>query len=840
MIWFLTSFTTFYFQKFVNVLRTLNRAYYREKQHNLEGRRFKSTSVTFHDDVFYDETDVGKRKKVKPQLTRRMSFAGGVDGTGQSIAILTSGGDSQGMNAAIRATTRMALYAGANVYAVYWGYQGLVDGGENIKKLSWDDVHGIIHKGGTIIGSARCKDFRSHEGRRKAALNLIQRGITNLVVIGGDGSLTGADIFRHEWKLCLEELVASGDITIEQANEHNYLNLVGMVGSIDNDFCGTDMTIGADTALHRILESVDTIVTTAQSHQRAFILEVMGRDCGYLALIAGISSGADWIFIPEWPAEDGWEDSLCDHLRRSRQDGRLLAILIIAEGAHDAHGKSISAYDVKKMLSQRLELDVRTTVLGHVQRGGRASAFDRLLGSRFGAEAALTVLEANETSEATVMCLCGQQIVKKPLHQCVSECNAIKDAYAAKDYEKVIQLRGRSFQTSLQMYKNLKHVKPPESNHRFGGFTFGVMNIGAPSGGMNPATSAFVRSALYGGHKVLGIKDGFDGLLKDAVHYMTWSEVDMWTGQGGSRLGVTRTLPGKNLELIAQKLTEYDIKALFIVGGFEAFHSLTQLTDARDEYDEFCIPMVLVPATLSNNVPGTWFSLGADTTLNIIVESCDRLRQSASSSRDRVFIVETMGGKCGYLATMAAIAGGANAAYIFEDNFTLKDLKKNIQHLVDRFRDSEYKSSGLILRAENCNENYTTDFITRLYSEEGKGLYTTRTNILGHVQQGGVPSPFDRLCGVRQAVKAFNYLHEQVEQNVDDKGAVYTKTDESACVLGHIKNHSQFTPVANLKDMTDWANRLPKEEWWRSMQPLLRVLARYDVLYNREDTDTDF
>ncbi|NXH15266.1 PFKAM protein, partial [Bucco capensis] len=168
--------------------------------------------------------------------------------------------------------------------------------------------------GGTVIGSARCKDFRTREGRLKAAGNLVKRGITNLCVIGGDGSLTGADTFRAEWSSLLAELLKVGGITAEEAKRSSHLNIVGMVGSIDNDFCGTDMTIGTDSALHRIMEIVDAITTTAQSHQRTFVLEVMGRHCGYLALITALACGADWVFIPESPPEDDWEDHLCRRL----------------------------------------------------------------------------------------------------------------------------------------------------------------------------------------------------------------------------------------------------------------------------------------------------------------------------------------------------------------------------------------------------------------------------------------------------------------------------------------------------------------------------------------------
>ncbi|NXV00636.1 PFKAL protein, partial [Cettia cetti] len=194
------------------------------------------------------------------------------------------------------------------------GYEGLVEGGDNIKQANWLSVSNIIQLGGTVIGSARCKAFTTRAGRLRAARNLVEHGITNLCVIGGDGSLTGADIFRSEWAGLLEELVREGQISEEVARKNCRLNIVGLVGSIDNDFCGTDMTIGTDSALHRIMEIVDAITTTAQSHQRTFVLEVMGRHCGYLALITALASGADWVFIPESPPEDDWEDHLCRRL----------------------------------------------------------------------------------------------------------------------------------------------------------------------------------------------------------------------------------------------------------------------------------------------------------------------------------------------------------------------------------------------------------------------------------------------------------------------------------------------------------------------------------------------
>jgi 6-phosphofructokinase 1 len=294
-----------------------------------------------------------------------------------SLGVLTSGGDAQGMNAAVRAVVRTALNRGVDVYAIYEGYRGMVAGGDNIRRMTWDSVGGILHQGGTVIGSARCSEFRTRSGRLPAAQNLVAHGIDHLVVIGGDGSLAGADLFRQEWPGLLAELVERGEISQEAADAHSQLAIVGLVGSIDNDMFGTDMTIGADTALHRITEAVDAIGSTAASHQRTFVIEVMGRHCGYLALMSGLATGANWILIPERPPdEDNWEDQMCRAVQAGREVGRRHSIVIVAEGARDRTGKPIATGHVKEVLEDRLGEDVRVTILGHVQRGGAPSAFE--------------------------------------------------------------------------------------------------------------------------------------------------------------------------------------------------------------------------------------------------------------------------------------------------------------------------------------------------------------------------------------------------------------------------------------------------------------------------------
>ena len=221
------------------------------------------------------------------------------------IGVLTSGGDAQGMNAAVRAIVRAAIQEGVEVFAIREGWQGAVRGGDHIQQLGWNDVSGILNKGGTVIGTARCQEFQEREGRRQAVRNLVEAGIDRLIVIGGDGSLSGTRQLRLEWAELLAELVEREEIPRELADRHPVLNIAGLVGSIDNDMVGTDMTIGTDSALHRITEAIDAISATAESHQRTFIIEVMGRRCGYLALMSAIAGGADYIFLPESPPREG-------------------------------------------------------------------------------------------------------------------------------------------------------------------------------------------------------------------------------------------------------------------------------------------------------------------------------------------------------------------------------------------------------------------------------------------------------------------------------------------------------------------------------------------------------
>lgn len=272
------------------------------------------------------------------------------------IAVLTSGGDAAGMNAAIRAVTRSALSRDWEVDGIRDGYRGLLE--ESFEHLGWDDVGGILQLGGTVLGSARCPEFRDERAQQRAVDALRARNIQGLVVVGGNGSQAGAHAVSRQG-----------------------FPVVGIASTIDNDLVGSDITLGVDTALNVAIEAVDRLKTTATSHRRAFLVEVMGRDCGYLALATGIASGAEVVVIPEVNTEPA---EVAGKLRDAYERGNSHAVVIVAEGARHGSEELLTHFDTNE---QELGFPLRATILGHVQRGGAPGAFDRLLGTRLGTAA---------------------------------------------------------------------------------------------------------------------------------------------------------------------------------------------------------------------------------------------------------------------------------------------------------------------------------------------------------------------------------------------------------------------------------------------------------------------
>ncbi|ROV94151.1 hypothetical protein VSDG_05698 [Cytospora chrysosperma] len=754
----------------------------------------------------------------------------------KKIAVMTSGGDSPGMNGVVRACIRMALHMGCDAYCVYEGYEGLVRGGNYIRKMAWDDVRGWLSEGGTLIGTARCMEFYERPGRLVSAKNMVLNGIDALIICGGDGSLTGADRFRAEWPSLLEELIEKKELTKEQVDPYRHLNIVGTVGSIDNDMSGTDATIGAYSALSRICEMVDYIEATASSHSRAFVIEVMGRHCGWLALMAGVATGADFVFIPEKPREDNWREEMCAIVKKHRSLGKRKTTVIIAEGALDKYGNKISSEMVKDLLAdpKGLGLDTRITTLGHVQRGGTAVAYDRMLATLQGVEAVKAVLEATPETETCFIAITENKIVRRPLMQAVVDTKAVGKAIEAQDFNRAMALRDTEFADQYKSYMltttaNLnEHQRLPEDKR----MRIGFINVGAPAGGMNAAIRAGVAYCISRGHEPLAIHNGFAGFARHhgdkpqgAVRSFDWLEVDGWASKGGSEIGTNRELPqDSGMQLINDLIKEHKFDALFLIGGFEAFHAVSQLRIAQTDFPALRIPMVVLPATISNNVPGTEYSLGSDTCLNELTNYCDKIKQSASAARRRVFVIETQGGRSGYVATLAGLGVGAIAVYTPEEGVSLAMLEADVRHLKEVFaKDKGQSRAGrLILINEKASKTYSAKLVADIIREEAHDRFESRDSIPGHVQQGGVPSPMDRCRAVRLAIKCMQHL-----ENFGKNAANRVMSDPMSSTVIGIKGASVvFTPMKEVEEKeTDWANRRPLETYWSYMKETVDILG---------------
>lgn len=303
------------------------------------------------------------------------------------VGILTSGGDAPGMNAAIRAVTRAAIYSGMEVKGIMRGYKGLVY--DEIVPFKTNSVSNIIQQGGTILKTARCKEFTTAEGRQIAYEAMVREGIQALIVIGGDGSLTGARIF---------------------AQEYNF-PIIGLPGTIDNDLSGTDTTIGYDTALNTIMQTVDKIRDTASSHERLFFIEVMGRECGFLALNGAIASGAEAAIIPEISYQkDQLEELISNGFRKSKNS----SLVLVTEGELTGGAMALA----ERVKTQYPQYDVRVSILGHMQRGGSPTANDRILASRMGA-AAIDAL--NDDQRNVMIGIQNDQIVYVPIAKAIKK-----------------------------------------------------------------------------------------------------------------------------------------------------------------------------------------------------------------------------------------------------------------------------------------------------------------------------------------------------------------------------------------------------------------------------------
>ncbi|QFG70316.1 6-phosphofructokinase [Ornithinimicrobium pratense] len=728
------------------------------------------------------------------------------------------------MNAAIRAVVRATLRLGGQPYAIHEGWAGAVAGGVAIRALTWDDVGGILHMGGTVLGAARCPEFRTREGLRAAARNLVQHGIDRLIVIGGDGSLRGTEEFRDEWPSLLEELHEEGAITAGQRQAHRALTVAGLVGSIDNDMAGTDMTIGADTALHRILEAIDALRSTAASHQRTFVVEVMGRHCGYLALMAAVAGAADAVLIPEDPPAPDWPDALVSRLRASREAGLRDLIVVVAEGATDSTGRPISSHEVGEVVTEGLGGEgARVTILGHVQRGGRPSAYDRWMPTLLGYAAVQQVLHGTDIP-AQVVGVRNNRLVPLPLATLVRDTTAVKTSVEQGDFAAAGAARGRSFSGLSEIVAEL--CAPPRMPGRLAdprGAAYpptptraprriAVLHAGGVAPGMNTAVRTLVRSTSVTGDVVLGVRGSVPGLVAGRVAALDWADLGDWVGRAGAELGTRRIVPDPDQAAqIAETLVREGIDALVMVGGIEAYRTAAVLHQARVAHPALAIPMVCVPATIDNNLPGAELSIGADTALNTITAALDKIRMSASATQ-RCFVVETMGGPCGYLAMMSGLAAGAERVYLPEEDIGIADLADDAERMTRTFEQG--RQLWLAIRGEQASEHYSAELMTRIFEKEGGDLFDVRQIGLGHVQTGGEPTPFDRLLATRLARAALAHIDHEL-----------TTGEASTCYVGEVNGQERFTPITQLaEDLEPMVDR-PRSQWWLDLRSIGSVVS---------------
>lgn len=640
----------------------------------------------------------------------------------------------------------------------------------------------------------------------------MKHNIDRLVCIGGDGSLTGANLLSQEWKEHVSSLVQDKLISQAVADAHQFFVVVGMVGSIDNDFCGTDMTIGGDSALNRIVTAVDALMTTAASHQRSFVVEVMGRNCGWLAAMAALAVGADYCFIPELPTKDDWREKMCRAIKRGRDLGRRHSIVIVSEGAKDHDGNHISSEEVKTTVEQKLNCETRVTILGHVQRGGSPSSYDRLLATLMGIESVNAAVEAGPKTESMVIGIRGGKLVRNSLVQSVQTTLNVAQAIKEKRFQEALNMRGAEFSRSWNTYMALCRTSGRAQGEKG---NVAVMNVGAPSPGMNAATRALTRLAIDEGYNMFGIFESTRGLAEGDVRKLSWIDVDAWADLGGSVLGTNRDISVKNMKLCAENVHKLALKAIFIVGGWEAITTAQVLAKAAEEFPSLRIPIITIPATISNNCPATGVSIGCDTALNTIVEASDRLKLSAVASRCRVFVMEVHGGKCGYLATAATLGGGGHITYTPENGLNLRQLCDDIESLKVRFRSC--KTMALIINTEHSNNTYTTETIEKIMVEEAQDAFEVRKLILGHIQQGNSPSPMDRVLGADMAVKALDVAFHAL---ADSPGKSIV-----GCV-GSSGSGLQFSPIAEVEKNMDTQNRRPFTHSWDNLIDAISALRR--------------
>merc|ERR1719402_556101 len=454
-----------------------------------------------------------------------------------------------------------------------------------------------------------------------------------------------------------------------------------------------------------------------------------------------------------------------------------------------------------------------------------------------GCEAVLALIESTNETPSCVIALKGNQMIRIPMMEAVERTREVGLAMAAKEWDRILQLRAGGYKRNIGIYKALGANKPASPLTDLEGVKIGIVNIGAPAGGVNAAVRAVVRICINNNVTPAVIKDGIGGLVdQNGVHEYKWWDVRNFTQHGGTNIGTSRKLPSDyGVDRLLAAIKAYRLSGLIIIGGYEACTCARQLSKGNCP-----IPIIVIPATLSNNIPGTELTIGVDTSLNAVVDSCDRIKTSATGTKGRVFIIETMGGYCGYLSCIAGLASDADSVYIDEKPPTSRDILNNVQHLIKKMKGPVKR--GIVIRNEKASSNYTTDFLHSIYSEEGKGTFDVRTITLGHIQQGGAPSPFDRSYATKCGSIATEEIIKIIKEHwVSPRAVCDLGTKKSCQLLGIIGRKMVLNDLHELTEISDAKKRRPiaEQQWWLNLVSMQRIMANYrDQNYHTEVNDT--
>lgn len=688
------------------------------------------------------------------------------------VAVLTSGGDCPGMNPAIRGVARCALSKGATVVGILDGWRGLVN--KQFVPIEWHSVGRIIHRGGTILGTARYPEFKKCHVRQVAADILRESNIDGLVVIGGDGSLTGG---LRLW-------------------QETGFPVVGIPATIDNDLCHTDLSLGVDTALNLGVQVLDRLRDTAASHERVFVVEMFGNRSGYLAALCGLAAGAARVLVPEKRVQPDDLDTLARHIsqwyatmarKRNHIESARHVLVVVAEGADFAHFSEHyldpdleKVRDVRRRIEQqRTGGECRAVVLTYTQRGGSPSARDRILGTRFGAEAVELLLKDRA---GIMVALDGDKIVSVELAKVIKDTEHLQ-------HEPSYNLHSRHLGKLLDLQEKLGQLSPTRGQPSK---KLLLITSGADAPGMNLYIRALARLACLRGWSTYGAQHGFSLLIKNQDRYLdeeifeslSWEVVHMGAmiATGGSLLGSERTerLTPEEGDVFWRAIESRQFDGVVVLGGIHAFGICAQL--AEHDHGK---PLFFLPATISNNIPGTTMCIGADTALNNLMGVIDKAKDTGISLQ-RIHIIQVMGRTCGWLALQSALAGGAEAVFDVETGLSVEKIVNLANDLRCAFGDggATMQKTGIILLNERAADTLSAESIREMLEQMTRR--TTRVLNPSQMQRGGPPSAFDRILACQLSQRTIEEL-----ENANQKG------DTGGYLVGW---KSGTTQIMNIRD----------------------------------------